>query len=458
MFTRLRPAWPQINVTNATTGATIQTISTTHTLSAAWAPTPAAAAPATDPASLAPYTAATLSLAWTLGSTAAATALGLTTDTLAASATTGAPSNASVLLVPTGAGAGVSGVACATPLLTAPSTIASSTYREQLACSLPDSLPAGSYHAWVCLPAPYGCGYAPAAVLALPLTVASIDAASGSTAGGLAVTIAGSGFAADAASVGVLFGDVPCTVTAASRTAVTCTVGPLPANATAGQALPLSVTPSMVSPCSAPCPALACLPCSHARWRSHAPCAPCSGAAAGAGRVPAGEPQPAPPTHPPTPLLRHAHRRAPRRSNSRASPSPISPPRRPAWPLWPLHGAARRAAPPSPSRAASQQTPARPASRLAPRHAPMSFGWVHWLVVRAGRLLTHAAAILLHGCWWRGGDCSRRTLALLGLLQPPPQSARHVPLAAPTRWMQPPSPARPAPPRRPSPWVPSASL
>lgn len=80
----------------------------------------------------------------------------------------------------------------------------------------------------------------------MPLTVTGASPSRGSTAGGLAVTISGTGFSTTASDNTVSFGGIPCTVTAATQTSLTCVTGPNPSagSSAASGALVASALPS----------------------------------------------------------------------------------------------------------------------------------------------------------------------------------------------------------------------
>ena len=152
----------------------------------------------------------------------------------------GAASNATVELE---SGSGV--YRCTSPIV-ASSAAGATTYNESLTCTLPAYLPAANYTLWVCLD-PFGCGYrlnyhVPVAVSKL----AAGDITVSGPAGGLVVTILGSGFDTSAAGVRARFGSAPCTILApnTNTSAVVCLVGALLPMPTSSTRVPLYLTPS----------------------------------------------------------------------------------------------------------------------------------------------------------------------------------------------------------------------
>jgi hypothetical protein len=174
-----------------------------------------------------PSAGGSLTLTWAFAGTGSAD--GVT------AATVGGASSAVVQLQ-----SGSTVVTCSGPTVSA-ATLGASSYTETLNCTLPAYLPAATYTVWVCYQ-PFGCGYG--SDLTVALSVTGVLPASGSSAGGTTVTITGSGFDTNASFVAVAFGSVPCTVTAATATSLTCVTGAL--NSKPGSAMPLalSVTPT----------------------------------------------------------------------------------------------------------------------------------------------------------------------------------------------------------------------
>lgn len=130
---------------------------------------------------------------------------------------------------------------CAAPTVVS-SSLQTSSYRENVTCTLPAYLPANTYSVLVCL-APYGCGAG--ASLSAPLSVGSVSPASGSYAGGVSVTILGTGFSLNSTEVAVAFGGVPCTITTVNATSLTCITGSYAAYLASATTVTLSVIPSL---------------------------------------------------------------------------------------------------------------------------------------------------------------------------------------------------------------------
>ena len=107
-------------------------------------------------------------------------------------------------------------VACHVQATQTADTSDDDAYILSFAVPPPTDLPAGTYALRLVVPP---LGYSTAAAVTVTHTVTGIDPVSGSLAGGLAVTISGTGFSDDAR---VSLGASPCTVTAASATELTC--------------------------------------------------------------------------------------------------------------------------------------------------------------------------------------------------------------------------------------------
>ena len=91
-------------------------------------------------------------------------------------------------------------------------------------------LPAGLHAVQVLVP---GYGLSAPATLTVPLTISSALALTGSTGGGLAITIAGSGFSTRLADNTVVIDTAPCVVTAATASQLVCVTSPHVASSTA---------------------------------------------------------------------------------------------------------------------------------------------------------------------------------------------------------------------------------
>ena len=188
---------------------------------------------AVSPAGVSPLTGgSSLSVSWAF--------TGLGSSIITAAAANG-PSNAVVELE-----SGPAVYTCAAPTVSS-AAISANAYNESLSCTLPAYLPASNYTLWVCVD-PFGCGYR--LNYQVPLTVTGLAGSSATAsgpAGGLVVTLLGSGFDTNATRVSVRFGDSPCTVLTSSQSGLTCRVGawnastPLPS----ATALGLFVTPTI---------------------------------------------------------------------------------------------------------------------------------------------------------------------------------------------------------------------
>lgn len=166
-------------------------------------------------ASYAPDSAATLSFNWTLAKGANH---GITEPAV------DGPSNARIELQ-----SGPDVYPCSNSVVSA-RTLGSTTYAETVSCTLPAYLPSSDYLLWVCLD-PFGCGYNVIATtnysLTVPMTVSSLTPIAGSLAGGVDITIAGTGFDQNATNVAVTIGGAACAVTAATTTEIRCRTGAL---------------------------------------------------------------------------------------------------------------------------------------------------------------------------------------------------------------------------------------
>ena len=87
-----------------------------------------------------------------------------------------------------------------------------------------------------------GMGWSGRSAIVIPLVVTSVSPLIGSLAGGLAVTITGTGFSTAPSENSVAFGPNPCTVISSSTSQLVCITGSSGAAITATTALQLSVT------------------------------------------------------------------------------------------------------------------------------------------------------------------------------------------------------------------------
>lgn len=216
----------RITVVDALAGTSQQTASLGYTLDKSFSPALSALAPATQAAGAV----APMNFTWRSGLAAAALA---TAD----SSVNG--SRVAVQLIATSGSLQASYNCSGVTALGASNT--TTTYSENVTCTLPADLPASTYIVWACLPS--GCGYASSQVT-VTAAVTGVSPSTSSVAGGQLVAISGSGFSSNASQVSVSFGISPCAVVSSNFSTITC-VTSAAADTSATSTAVLSVVPAL---------------------------------------------------------------------------------------------------------------------------------------------------------------------------------------------------------------------
>ena len=104
-----------------------------------------------------------------------------------------------------------------------------------------------------------GMGWSGSSAVVVPLVVTTVSPSVGSMAGGLTVTITGTGFSANPSDKSVAFGTVPCTIVSSSPSSLVCITGALKSGASAAAvtvaaSLPLNIAtlPDQQAPTAVP--------------------------------------------------------------------------------------------------------------------------------------------------------------------------------------------------------------